>query len=68
MPHQKLIDFDGFSIMHRSIIEHNMLSVSKLFANITFDGLGDLLEISADTVKKIIFIKLLKKNVFLILG
>lgn len=49
-PHQKIIDTDGYSILQRSVIEQNMLATSKLFANITFDGLAELLGISSNNV------------------
>lgn len=35
----------GSSILDRAVIEHNLLSASKLYNNITFEELGALLEI-----------------------
>ena len=40
----------GSSILDRAVIEHNLLSASKLYNNITFQELGALLEISAAKV------------------
>uniref|UniRef100_A0A8C5BIR4 COP9 signalosome complex subunit 4 n=1 Tax=Gadus morhua TaxID=8049 RepID=A0A8C5BIR4_GADMO len=42
MPHQKATttDGDGSSILDRAVIEHNLLSASKLYNNITFEELG----------------------------
>ena len=37
--------FLGSSILDRAVIEHNLLSASKLYNNITFEELGALLEI-----------------------
>uniref|UniRef100_A0A915DBQ1 COP9 signalosome complex subunit 4 n=1 Tax=Ditylenchus dipsaci TaxID=166011 RepID=A0A915DBQ1_9BILA len=51
--HQKNVDADGYSILHRSVIEHNMLATSKLYDNISFEGLGELLGISAVNAEKI---------------
>ena len=36
--------------MDRAVIEHNLLSASKLYNNITFEELGALLEIPAAKV------------------
>lgn len=37
--------FSGSSILDRAVIEHNLLSASKLYNNISFEELGSLLEI-----------------------
>ncbi|MEQ2162860.1 COP9 signalosome complex subunit 4, partial [Goodea atripinnis] len=42
MPHQKATTADGSSILDRAVIEHNLLSASKLYNNITFEELGAL--------------------------
>lgn len=39
--------------MDRAVIEHNLLSASKLYNNITFEELGALLEIPATKAEKI---------------
>lgn len=44
-PHQKAETTDGSTILDRAVIEHNLLSASKLYNNITFEELGALLEI-----------------------
>lgn len=44
-PHQKAITADGSTILDHAVVEHNLLAASKLYNNITFDGLGALLEI-----------------------
>ncbi|XP_043916318.1 COP9 signalosome complex subunit 4 [Protopterus annectens] len=53
MPHQKATTADGSSILDRAVIEHNLLSASKLYNNITFEELGALLEIPASKAEKI---------------
>lgn len=45
--HQKASTLDGSSILDRAVFEHNLLSASKLYNNITFEELGALLEIPA---------------------
>jgi hypothetical protein len=37
--------FPGSTILDRAVIEHNLLSASKLYNNISFEELGSLLEI-----------------------
>lgn len=54
-PHQKASTADGLgsTILDRAVIEHNLLSASKLYNNITFEELGSLLEIPPDKAEKI---------------
>lgn len=52
-PHQKATTLDGSTILDRAVVEHNLLSASKLYNNITFEELGALLEISPTTAEKI---------------
>lgn len=51
--HQKGSTLDGSSILDRAVFEHNLLSASKLYNNITFVELGALLEIQADKAERI---------------
>lgn len=44
--------FLGSSILDRAVIEHNLLSASKLYNNITFEELGALLEIPPAKVRQ----------------
>ncbi|XKL60977.1 hypothetical protein PGB90_008034 [Kerria lacca] len=53
LPHQKAVTDDGSTILERAVIEHNLLSASKLYNNVTFDELGALLEISPAKAEKI---------------
>lgn len=52
-PHQKAATVDGSSILDRAVFEHNLLSASKLYNNITFVELGALLEIPAAKAENI---------------
>jgi len=45
--------FPGSTILDRAVIEHNLLSASKLYNNITFEELGALLEIPPSKAEKI---------------
>ena len=46
-PHQLAKLADGTTVLDRAVIEHNLLSASKLYNNITFDELGALLTIGS---------------------
>jgi len=52
-PHQRLLDSEGASILQRSVLEHNVLAASRLYANISFVGLGQLLDVPAAKAEKI---------------
>lgn len=41
---------DGSTVLERAVIEHNLLSASKLYNNISFAELGSLLDISPEKV------------------
>ncbi|XP_013388525.1 COP9 signalosome complex subunit 4 [Lingula anatina] len=51
--HQKAITSDGSTILDRAVIEHNLLSASKLYNNISFEELGALLEIPPTKAERI---------------
>ncbi|KAK7507736.1 hypothetical protein BaRGS_00000701 [Batillaria attramentaria] len=53
LPHQKATTADGSTIVDRAVIEHNLLSASKLYNNISFTELGALLEIPPAKAEKI---------------
>merc|ERR1712002_173284 len=53
LEHHKAITTDGSTILDRAVIEHNLLSASKLYINITFNELGALLGITANRAEKI---------------
>jgi len=52
-PHQMAILSDGSTVLDRAVIEHNLLSASKLYNNITFAELGQLLSIAPDRAEKV---------------
>jgi len=52
-PHQMAITSDGTNVLERAVMEHNLLSASKLYNNITFEELGSLLEISPARAEKV---------------
>jgi COP9 signalosome complex subunit 4 len=48
LPHQLALLPDGSTVLDRAVREHNILSVSLLYNNITFQELGNLLAVSAE--------------------
>ncbi|KAI1799089.1 hypothetical protein F4811DRAFT_545611 [Daldinia bambusicola] len=47
-PHQLATTADGSTVLARAVVEHNLLGVSRLYSNIGFDALGELLGLGAD--------------------
>ncbi|KAI1088174.1 hypothetical protein F5B19DRAFT_472501 [Rostrohypoxylon terebratum] len=47
-PHQLARTADGSTVLDRAVVEHNLLGVSRLYLNIGFDALGDILGLDAD--------------------
>ncbi|XP_062216515.1 COP9 signalosome complex subunit 4-like [Phragmites australis] len=52
-PHQKALLPDRSTVLDRAMIEHNLLSASKLYTNISFEELGTLLGIDPRKAEKI---------------
>lgn len=52
-PHQKALLSDNSTVLDRAMIEHNLLSASKLYTNISFEELGTLLGIAPEKAEKI---------------
>eukprot|EP01103_Thecamoeba_quadrilineata_P005030 TRINITY_DN14886_c0_g1_i1.p1 TRINITY_DN14886_c0_g1~~TRINITY_DN14886_c0_g1_i1.p1 ORF type:complete len:411 (-),score=95.94 TRINITY_DN14886_c0_g1_i1:140-1207(-) len=52
LPHQKALLSDGSTVLDRAVIEHNLLSASKLYNNTSFEELGSLLEITPEKAEK----------------
>jgi len=53
-PHHKAKMSDGNTVLDRAIIEHNILSASKIYKNISFEEVGNLLGISAEQAESIV--------------
>ncbi|XP_068654672.1 COP9 signalosome complex subunit 4 [Aristolochia californica] len=51
--HQKALLPENFTVLDRAMIEHNLLSASKLYTNISFEELGALLGIPPLKAEKI---------------
>ncbi|KAH7653885.1 COP9 signalosome complex subunit 4 protein [Dioscorea alata] len=51
--HQKALLPDNVTVLDRAMIEHNLLSASKLYTNISFEELGTLLGIAPQKAEKI---------------
>lgn len=51
--HQTAIMGDGLTILDRALIEHNMVSASRLYSSIYFTNLAYLLGVSAERAEKV---------------
>ena len=52
-PHQKAVTSDGFTVIEKAVIEHNMLATGKIYDNIRFYELGNLLRLDAARAEKV---------------
>ena len=52
--HQKVVSAEGFSVLGKALIEHNIEVISKIYSNISFDELGRFLEIPSEQAEQII--------------
>jgi COP9 signalosome complex subunit 4 len=51
-PHQLVVGDDGLTVLSRAVSEHNLLSASKLYNNITIEELGMLLGVGGDRAER----------------
>ena len=47
-PHQLAKMADGSTVLDKAVLEHNLLGVSRLYSNIAFQDLGDMLGVDAE--------------------
>ncbi len=45
--HQNIVRGDGYKVLDKALIQHNIAVVSKIYMNITFEQLGTFLRMSA---------------------
>ena len=48
------VEQDGFSVLGKALLEHNIEVISKIYKNITFSELGRFLQIDASQGEQII--------------
>lgn len=61
--HQKAKDANGRSVLKAAILEHNILVLSKIYLNISFNSLGKNLGIPADQAESMISIMVQEKRI-----
>ncbi len=54
LEHQKTVSSEGYSVLGKALIEHNIEVISKIYKNISFDELGRFLEINPTQAESII--------------
>src|SRR5687767_15336469 len=52
LPHQLATTSDGSTVLAKAVVEHNLLGASKLYRNIRFEALGELLGLGADKAEE----------------
>jgi COP9 signalosome complex subunit 4 len=52
--HQKTVSSEGYSVLDKALIEHNIEVISKIYKNISFEELGRFLEIDPNQAESII--------------
>ena len=56
--HQNVTGVDGYTVLERALIEHNIVVISRIYMNITFKELGNFLGINPvqaeETVAKMV--------------
>merc|ERR1719188_1159113 len=53
LPHQKATMGDGQTVLERAVLQHNVLSASRVYKNMRLPDLGLLLEVPAERAEKI---------------
>jgi COP9 signalosome complex subunit 4 len=53
-PHQKGNTAEGYSVLQKAVLEHNVLALSKIYNNISFDQITKLLEIPIERAESLV--------------
>ncbi len=53
-PHQKGMTAENYTVLQKAVLEHNVLALSKIYTNISFDQLTKLLEIPLDRAEMLV--------------
>ncbi|KAB8303545.1 hypothetical protein EYC80_004952 [Monilinia laxa] len=51
-PHQLAKTQDGTTVLQRAVVEHNLRAASRLYSNIRFEALGDILNLDGDKAEE----------------
>jgi len=51
--HQMRLTREGWTLLQKAVIEHNLIATSKLYSNITMDALAVILEVTKDSAESI---------------
>lgn len=53
-PHQKAMTAESYTVLQKAVLEHNVLALSKIYTNISFDQLTKLLDIPIDRAESLV--------------
>lgn len=63
-PHQRVHLPDGYTVLEKALIEHNISCLSNIYMNITFTELGNFLRIAPEAAEKVIAKMIAEKRIF----
>jgi COP9 signalosome complex subunit 4 len=52
--HQKVRGQDGYTVLQKALLEHNIVVLSKIYLNISFEQIGKFLDIDKEMAETII--------------
>ena len=67
LPHQKAQTASGFTVLEKAMIEHNIIAISKIYSNISFQELGNLLQITSEKAEKLVADMVLENRITAVL-
>jgi COP9 signalosome complex subunit 4 len=54
LPHQKALTPEGYTVIEKATLEHNISVISKIYTNISFEELGRFLGIETERAERLI--------------
>lgn len=51
--HHKALTGEGFTVLEKAVIEHNMLATGKIYDNISFEELGNILHLDTNKAERV---------------
>ena len=65
--HQNVTGVDGYTVLNRALIEHNIMIISRIYMNITFKELGNFLGIRPEQAEEIVAKMVAEKRIVAVL-
>ena len=65
--HMNVTGVDGYTVLNRALIEHNIMIISRIYMNITFNELGSFLGIRPEQAEEIVAKMVAEKRIVAVL-